>query len=320
MLKKILLPLLMAAVVLPQSVSAAIVPNGTSQARGMVAAQNSLSASDQQAVKKSIKKMIEAANRGDSEGVLRQYSRRYAATMDGQAENYEALTESFRIGAAIMKAYGAKLIAKDIQFTSTDRSQPKIAVDYRFSVNAKTLAEMSEKERQRLKFMKGKVVYTLTSENGRWLIVAIEPSKEFVSSATGTPRPAKATAAPAQNQQQERKILQALFKKHIQALNKEDLQAYLATLDPKSAQYKEAQTQTQKLFKEYDLKYEVETIEVISIGQQNAVVKMIATVKKIKGGSFADSKIVAYNTLRKTSQGWRIADTQIESVNALASR
>jgi ketosteroid isomerase-like protein len=319
MLKKILLPLLMAAVVLPQSVSAAIAPNGTSQARGMIAVKNSLSANEQQAIKKSLIAMVKASNSGDVKAIMAHYSRQYAATVNDQASDYNEMKANIRVGAAFMKAYGLKLAIKEIKVTNTDRSQPQVTIDYKIVADAEAAAEMSEKERQSLKRLKGKMRYTLTSEKGRWLIIAIEPLERFTASVANQPTTPTASA-PAKNQQQERKTLQALFKKHIQALNKEDLQAYLATLDPKSAQYKEAQTQTQKLFKEYDLKYEVETIEVISIGQQNAVVKMVATVKKIKGGSFADSKIIAYNTLRKTSQGWRIADTQIESVSALASR
>jgi ketosteroid isomerase-like protein len=319
MLKKILLPLLMAAVVLPQSVSAAIVSNGTSQARGMIAAQNSLSVSDQQALKKSLIAMVKAANSGDVKAIMAHYSRQYAATVNDQASDYNEMKANIRVGAAFMKAYGLKLAIKEIKVTNPDRSQPQVTIDYKIVADAEAAAEMSEKERQSLKRLKGKMRYTLTSEKGRWLIIAIEPLERFTASFANQPTTPTASA-PAKNQQQERKTLQALFKKHIQALNKEDLQAYLATLDPKSAQYQEAQAQTQKLFKEYDLKYEVETIEVISIGQQNAVVKMVATVKKIKGGSFTNSKIIAYNTLRKTSEGWRIADTQIESVSALASR
>jgi ketosteroid isomerase-like protein len=314
MLKKILLPLLMAAVVLPQSVSAAIAPNGTSQARGMVAAQNSLSVSDRQAIKKLLITMEKSVARGDLKTLLTIYSPQYQSTGDG-GSNYGSLKTRMRAGLALIKAYGIKFSINNIKIVNVEGNRANVSADYHFQLEPDVLAEMSESQRQQFKKMKTSSMFTVEKENGRWIIIA-ESIQDQRQETVATP----AATAPAKNQQQERKILQALFKKHIQALNKEDLQAYLATLDPKSAQYKEAQAQTQKLFKEYDLKYEVETIEVISIGQQNAVVKMVATVKKIKGGSFADSKIIAYNTLRKTSQGWRIADTQIESVSALASR
>jgi ketosteroid isomerase-like protein len=323
MLKKILLPLLMAAVVLPQSVSAAIAPNGTSQARGMVAAQNSLSVSDQKAIEKLISALVKAGNDANHKESISYFSRKYEFHNGDQLINYQTMKESIRTASVSMKSHGMKMVLKDIKFVNTTENAPQAEVEYGMKIDLATGGKITNRDRETAKRIakriKGKFLYTFTKENGRWLIVSVKPLETFRESAANAVATDTASA-PAKNQQQERKVLQALFKKHIQALNKEDLQAYLATLDPKSAQYKEAQTQTQKLFKEYDLKYEVETIEVISIGQQNAVVKMVATVKKIKGGSFTNSKIIAYNTLRKTSEGWRIADTQIESVSALASR
>jgi ketosteroid isomerase-like protein len=318
MLKKILLPLLMAAVVLPQSVSAAIIPNGTSRARGMVATQNSLSVSEKAAIKKLFTKMENAVNRGDLQAFLNLCSQETTGGLS--AQQYKTFKSNMRAALALNKAYGVKFSLRNLKISDIEGNQAIVLVKYQYDISPEIMDELNAEQRQSIKKLNRWVEYLVKKENGRWLITWArwfdQPTETRTATTTATPDKPVGT----KNQQQERKVLQALFKKHIQALNKEDLQAYLATLDPKSAQYQEAQAQTQKLFKEYDLKYEVETIEVISIGQQNAVVKMVATVKKIKGGSFADSKIIAYNTLRKTSQGWRIADTQIESVNALASR
>jgi ketosteroid isomerase-like protein len=313
MLKKILLSLLLAAIALPQPATALILSSGTSQARGMVALQNSLSVSDRQAIKQLLNKMVKAANSANAKDLLATYSPKYQDS-SGTA-NYKTLKSNIRLGLAFMKAYGIQINVENIKITSINSNQAMVHVNYKLDVDPEVLAEMNEQQRlSSEKLVKSKLSYTVEKSNGRWLIVSMQDRERTAGTTAAQP---ELPTAPVKNQQQERKVLQALFKKHLQALNKEDLKSYLATLDSESAQYSQAQQQTQKLFKEYDLKYESQTIEVMSIGQKDAVVKLVATVKKIKGGSFANSKMVTYNTIRKTANGWRIADTQVESITAL---
>ena len=117
----------------------------------------------------------------------------------------------------------------------------------------------------------------------------------------------------------DRKIFQQVFAKHLSALNQEKLGDYLATLDSTSPNYSAAKASTLKLFKNYDLKYDLKTVEVLSLSKQEAVVKLIVNVKKIKGGEFTDSQLVTINTVRKTNSQWRIYDTQVENISALNS-
>jgi hypothetical protein len=153
--------------------------------------------------------------------------------------------------------------------------------------------------------------------NGRWLISAILGNKfqpvagTSVSDIKGNSRSGQKIMA------SDRKIFQQVFAKHLSALNQEKLGDYLATIDATSPNYSAAKASTQKLFKNYDLKYELKNVEVVSLSKQEAVVKLIANVKKIKGGEFIDSQLVTINTIRKTNGQWRIYDTQVENISNL---
>ena len=157
----------------------------------------------------------------------------------------------------------------------------------------------------------------LEKTNGRWLILAMLGNKfqpvagTSVSDIRGTSRSGLKIMV------SDRKIFQQVFAKHLSALNQEKLGDYLATLDSTSPNYGAAKASTLKLFKNYDLKYELKNVEVLSLSKQEAVVKLITNVKKIKGGEFTDSQLVTINTVRKTNGQWRIYDTQVENISAL---
>ncbi len=157
----------------------------------------------------------------------------------------------------------------------------------------------------------------LEKTNGRWLILAMIGNKFqpvaglSVSDIRGTSRSGLKIMA------SDRKIFQQVFAKHLRALNQEKLGDYLATLDVASPNYTATKASTLKLFKNYDLKYDLKTVEIVALSKQEAVVKLIANVKKIKGGEFTDSQLVTINTVRKTNGQWRIYDTQVENISAL---
>jgi hypothetical protein len=153
--------------------------------------------------------------------------------------------------------------------------------------------------------------------NGRWLIIAMLGNKfqpvagTSVSGVRGTSRSGLKIMA------SDRKVFQQVFAKHLSALNQEKLGDYLATIDSTSPNYIAAKASTLKLFKNYDLKYELKNVEVLSLSKQEAVVKLIANVKKIKGGEFTDSQLVTINTVHKTNGQWRIYDTRVENISNL---
>ncbi len=153
--------------------------------------------------------------------------------------------------------------------------------------------------------------------NGRWLILAMLGNKFQPVAGTSVRDIRETSRSGLKIMASDRKIFQQVFIKHLSALNQEKLSDYLATLDSTSPNYGAAKVSTLKLFKNYDLKYELKNVEVLSLSKQKAVVKLIANVKKIKGSEFTDSQLVTINTVRKTNGQWRIYDTQVENISAL---
>lgn len=161
----------------------------------------------------------------------------------------------------------------------------------------------------------------LEKVNGRWLITSLFNEKYIGELGSASNKVAMKTLPESVRpvSAQDRQIFQQVFAKHLSALNQEKLGDYLATLDATSPNYSAAKTSTVKLFKNYDLKYELKNVEVVSLSKQEAVVKLIANVKKIKGGEFTDSQLATINTVRKTNGQWRIYDTQVVNISAIGT-
>ncbi len=155
--------------------------------------------------------------------------------------------------------------------------------------------------------------------NGQWLITAMSGGKGSDTPSSTTSSVSSAAISGQTIRPADRQVFQQVFTKHLRALNQENLNNYLATLDSRSPKYSAAKVATLKLFQDYDLKYELQSVDVISLGRQDAVVRLTATVKKIKGGEFTDSQMVTLNTIKKTNGQWRIYDTQVESISAIGS-
>jgi hypothetical protein len=309
MLKKILATGLFGSILLslPLQAQATVIQYGTSKASGAMVSQNTLSASDKQAIRNVISDLIKALNNGNSEGIIRVYSKKYQSTDGG---NYQSVQQNAALGTALLKAYGIVFKSRDIQIDGSGKNSATATVRYELSLTPEARARMSPEQRERAAQAKDVVIrVSLEKEGGRWLIV----NEQTLNSPSAT----NSSVASSPANPQDRTAVKALFARHVQALNKEDLKGYLATLDSQSAKYEQVKQQTSQLFKDYDLKYELKSLEIVSLNGNTGVVKMVATVKRVGGGGFTDSKIVTFNTINKSKGKWQIADTEVESLTSL---
>jgi hypothetical protein len=314
MLKKILATGLFGSILLslPLQAQATVIQYGTSKASGAMVTQNTLSASDRQAIRNVIINLMKALNSGNSEGVVRAYSSKYQSSEGG---NYQSVTQGAGLGTSILKAYGIIFKSKSIQIEGVSKNRAIATVKYEIGFTSAALAKMSSQQRDRANRLQPAVIrVSLEKDGGRWLIVNEETLSSPVpsNSSVATSSPANPPAST-----QDRTAVKALFARHIQALNKEDLKGYLATLDANSSKYEQVKQQTAQLFKDYNLKYEMKSLEIVSLNGNTGVVKMVATVKRVGGGGFTDSKIVTFNTINKSKGKWQIADTEVESLTSL---
>lgn len=111
--------------------------------------------------------------------------------------------------------------------------------------------------------------------------------------------------------------IKAAVYENVRALQREDLEAYLATIDPGSPVFETTKALTQALFNNYDLKYELNSIEVISTAGNEAKVRVTQTTRKIAGPDFRDNRVVAIHTLRKSNGRWKLFRTDVEKIEYL---
>jgi hypothetical protein len=326
MLKKILVSGLVGSMLLSLPVLAKTSQSGTSPVQGSKIAQNSVSAGDQREIRQLIERTIQATNNGKVKEVIAGISPNYQDGNGGK-NSYRNFRSGVRMTIAFLQAYGIKISAQNIQITSAGRNRATVNLSYKVDFSPEVLEEMTPEEQKRFQESQAKgqnsMIFTVEKTNGRWLIAGTQspsqsnngfsaPVAGGTMTVSGAPADPSKPASP-----KDREAIRALFNKHIQALNREDLAGYLATLDSTSAKYQEVKQQTAQLFQDYNLKFELKSLSIVSINGNSGVVKMVATAKRISGGNFNDSKIVTYNTITKSQGKWRIADTEVESMTAL---
>jgi hypothetical protein len=113
--------------------------------------------------------------------------------------------------------------------------------------------------------------------------------------------------------EEERNEVFSLVEWNLYYARTEDLDGYMWTLHPDSPVYSETKTQMASLFQEYDLAYDIEEWEILSINAQTARVRVVQTTTKISGADpFRSNRLEAVHSLRKNSEGeWKLYSTEI---------
>ena len=108
--------------------------------------------------------------------------------------------------------------------------------------------------------------------------------------------------------------LKAMMEGQIEAMNKEDVDAYMATVDPDSPAFDPTKSQIKKLFDMYDLEATLNSFELVSTKDDEADVRTSITTKKVKGPQFTDNKVTALHTVRNKSGKWVVVASKIEKI------
>ncbi len=318
MLKKIFLSCLTAAIVLPlplgvKAATSNINRLSTISSPNLLIAGKSLSIADQASIKKEIMELMKAVNAGNAKKFLSHYSKKYQSqNSNGSVSTYTDLEQNAEAGLSVMKAFGTKFSPEDIR-VGTNNGKVVALVTYKVDLSkGSPLANTPNSERN--ENQQYSVLVTFEKVGGRWLILSNERVSMPQAPSVATANDRK-TVTPITSQ--DKQTFSNLFKRHLDALNRKNLNDYLATLDPKAPQYNQTKQETAQLFKEYTLKYTIKSVKVLSINKQEAVVEMVATVKKISGGGFKDSQMTTTNLLKKTNGKWRIYNTSINSLTDL---
>ena len=104
------------------------------------------------------------------------------------------------------------------------------------------------------------------------------------------------------------------LKAQINAMNGEDLPAFMSYLHPDNAGFRSAEVTTRKLFEDYELRTVLEKTEGISLTEGEAKVRFTQLTQKISGPEFRDNRVSGVHTLRKDNGVWKILATEADAV------
>lgn len=105
----------------------------------------------------------------------------------------------------------------------------------------------------------------------------------------------------------------------IKALNEENIEAYMSTIDPRSPGFEVTKNIQLQAFSQYDLKYVMNQFDVISLSSNTAVIRVDQTTTKIRGPQFRNNRLVSIHNLKKSNGQWKMFSSQIQKVEYLNS-
>jgi ketosteroid isomerase-like protein len=322
MLKKFFLPCLAAAIALPLPLSIHAA-NATPVIfpLSLAASSKTLSANDRDSVKKEISDLIVAMNNRDKKKYLSHYSNKYHAEFGkGVVIDRNTLVQNADSSIGFLKSLGIKIKPQEIRVVGIGKNQATAEIIYSIGLSEKSPFANDQKTINELKETPQGFFLTLEKTNGRWLIISGENLIVKGAEKLAANNDKKTGDSTVSINPLDQQFFTDFFKRHLDALNRKNLNDYLATLDASSPQYKKSKEETVQLFKEYTLKFTAQSVKLVSRGKNEAVVEMVATVKKVSGGGFKDSKMKTTNFLRKSDGKWRIVDTSIDSVTELVAK
>jgi hypothetical protein len=114
----------------------------------------------------------------------------------------------------------------------------------------------------------------------------------------------------------ENAVVQVLYD-NINALNNEDIDGAMAAISPDSPSFSATRDLTLQLFRDYDIKYKLESYKVQSITPEKALVEIVQVTINTNDMPFDDNRMTAIHELRPYNGQWKIYNTTIENIDYL---
>jgi hypothetical protein len=111
--------------------------------------------------------------------------------------------------------------------------------------------------------------------------------------------------------------IMAALEENLRAAEAEDLLAYMATIHEDSDLYGSTESLMENLFELYDLDYEVETLELVSLAGGEAKLRVTQVTRKVSGPAFRDNRITVLHALRKSGGQWKFYNTVVLKIEYL---
>ena len=102
----------------------------------------------------------------------------------------------------------------------------------------------------------------------------------------------------------------AVIKENIAANEAEDKERVLKTVHKDSPQYKSTVNGMDFVFANYDMKFDLEQIEVIEVTSDDAKVYYMQTTRAVRGAGFPPTRATGIHHMKKENGKWKIFETE----------
>ncbi|MCK6606102.1 MAG: hypothetical protein HUU43_01555 [Ignavibacteriaceae bacterium] len=113
------------------------------------------------------------------------------------------------------------------------------------------------------------------------------------------------------------KDIRAACEKQVAALNKEDMNEFLSTLDVEGDEIHAVQMVFEDVFQQYDLETTLKDVKVLKVEKDTAEVEITQVIVKKAGADFVNNTTVSLNTLVKKDGVWKFSKIETKSKEAL---
>ena len=117
----------------------------------------------------------------------------------------------------------------------------------------------------------------------------------------------------------EKAAIESVVVLNLKALNEENIEAYMATIDSNSPGFELTKNAIAQSFAIYDLNYVMNKFDVATITDNTAIVKVEQTTTKIKGPQFRNNRMELMHQFNKSNGQWKMFSSQIQKVEYLNS-
>lgn len=111
--------------------------------------------------------------------------------------------------------------------------------------------------------------------------------------------------------------IKAVCQKQVDAINSENIQDVLSTLDETSPYFKSSEQIFTRIFEIFDLELTLDNLKINKVENGLAEVELTLTTKKKSGPEFSDNVAVSLNILKKTENGWKFVESRSKSMEPL---
>ena len=105
----------------------------------------------------------------------------------------------------------------------------------------------------------------------------------------------------------DREAVKATIRANAAAYRSENIDAAMQTIDPLSPGFAQTRDISEQLFERYDIRVTIESVEVQSITENVAIVRVVQRTERVGGATdFNDNRLTADWELHKSKSGWKI--------------